>query len=1687
MSLFGLIPSLKAADSIVVFNEIHYHPIVGGGDTEWVELRNLNGVDVDISGWRIRGGIDFDFAEGTVIDGHGYLIVAADPSHATLAGLGALGPFTGLLSNSGEVIRIENRNDRTMDSVSYDDDGDWPVGADGSGATLVKLNGESADAKPAAWAASPDLGGSPGAANFPSGPPAPELALSEVAAAGSLPFQVEVTNLSGADIDLSNYRIILSSGGIFDFPSGVLPSGGFQFFNEATLGFVPVDGDRLFLLRAGDSKLADARAVTGRLRGLTDGGDWGYPSSATFGTANLFALEDSIVINEIYYDGSGLAPEPAVSATFEETELISISAPWRFNEAGADLPSDWATNEHPVGGDWETGAGIIAFENSGTDFPIGTALSFPAFNSPFVITYYFETDFTLTAGDLSNIDTITLDHYVDDGAIFYINGVEFERYGMLDGPVDFETTANRGDEAELVEGIQIPMEHLQVGSNRISVEVHQTSSTSSDIVFGARVNANQLLTPEIPAQPFRKTSEQWIELHNRGAASVDLSNWEFSDGIDFTFPFGTSLDAGGYLLVVADLASFSAKYPSAPVAGEFGGSLSRSGERLILRDANKSTADEVRFFNGGRWPALADSGGASLELRDPDADNSLAESWSASETADLGSWETFTYRGRATPANGDPGVDYHEFIFGLLDSGSVMIDDISVIEDPDGNARQLIQNGDFQGGDSDKWRLLGTHQFGSVVLDPDSPGNNVLRINATGATEHMSNHAETTLKSGNTFITTSSTLDYEISFRARWVGGSNHLNTRLFFNRLARSHRLSIGDEQGTPGAANSRLETNVGPAYAELSHSPAVPAAGSPCTVTVTPSDPDGVSGLTLRYSVNGGSFSSLTMDDGGGTWSGVIPAQSSGAIVQFYIDAVDGLGATSTFPREGQASRNLIPWQDGQAVNSLAGGAQPNNFRIVLTQADVDEMHQLTDIMSNHRLPCTVIYNESDIYYGAKVRIKGSEHTRFNNARIGYNLRFAPHDLFLGAHKSVAIDRSGGNGYGQHEMLLKHVLNRVGGIPGSYDDLIHCIAPLSPHSGGVHNDPVMTGAAILLKSRFDSEFLDNRWSNGGDGMLFKYELTYPLETTSTGGPEGFKLAQATGSLVGRARVTDLGGDQELYRWHYLVRNGRSADDFTGIMELAKATGLSSGSAGYHDRFNELMDTDRYLRASAFQNILGVTDTLNTGQDHNALFYQRPSDGRFIFIPWDMDQQSASGRIGPINTNTDLTKLIANPANERAYYSHIREMAREAYNPTYLTEWANHYSNFIPGQNTRSLPNQNNNDKLMTQYSGRANSLFSGGGTFESRVDTVLAQRVAQVIFRFTTGNGASVDSSFYEVGGNGWIDVDEIRITGSTEPLVLEWIDDNSWRTQLPVQPGANSVTIQAFGVDGNVIGSDTITFTGTNTIIPADASNLVVSELMYHPAEPSADEMDFGFTDQDEFEFIEFMNIAAEPITLAGVQMTGGIIFAFDDTVVQPGERVVIAANPVALTMRYGSGATVIGNYADGGRLRNSGETFTIIDGSGAIIKSFDYSDDAPWPAAADGDDYSLVLIAPETNPNHALPSSWRHSSLPGGNAGGSDSTPFSGGDLIAYALVGDGDLALTPTHGSGVSFSFVRDLAADDAVYSVEISSDLETWNVADASFPLTSESPDGAGGSLVTFAAPSESSSRLFVRLRVQQK
>jgi hypothetical protein len=317
--------------------------------------------------------------------------------------------------------------------------------------------------------------------------------------------------------------------------------------------------------------------------------------------------------------------------------------------------------------------------------------------------------------------------------------------------------------------------------------------------------------------------------------------------------------------------------------------------------------------------------------------------------------------------------------------------------------------------------MLGTHQFATVIDDPAQPGEKVLHVRATGASEHMHNHAETTLKSGGSYVSIASANTYSISFRAKWLSGSNQLNSRLYFNRLARTTLLPVPAHGGTPGAPNSRLQPNIGPTFRGLQHSPAVPAVGETATISVLAEDADGLSSLALLYSVNGAGFLSVPMVQQGGIYRATVPAQAAGAKVQFYVRGVDNLGAESFFPSGGPASRALIPWNDGQAN---LDNARPNNLRIVMTAADANFMHTSTNVMSNHRMLSTVIYNEREVYYDVGVRLKSSERGRDQPGRVGFNLRFSADRLFLGSHQQVAVDRST-----ESEILVKHAINHAGG----------------------------------------------------------------------------------------------------------------------------------------------------------------------------------------------------------------------------------------------------------------------------------------------------------------------------------------------------------------------------------------------------------------------------------------------------------------------------------------------------------------------------------------------------------------------------------------------------------------------------------------------------------------------------------
>ncbi len=104
---------------------------------------------------------------------------------------------------------------------------------------------------------------------------------------------------------------------------------------------------------------------------------------------------------------------------------------------------------------------------------------------------------------------------------------------------------------------------------------------------------------------------EFIELQNTGSIPIELTGVTFDQGIRFTFGSHT-LAAGEHIIVVNDLSAFAERYGDVPavIAGEFGGSLSNSGERIALAGPFGSLIQDFSFDDD--WHPPTDGGGQSL-------------------------------------------------------------------------------------------------------------------------------------------------------------------------------------------------------------------------------------------------------------------------------------------------------------------------------------------------------------------------------------------------------------------------------------------------------------------------------------------------------------------------------------------------------------------------------------------------------------------------------------------------------------------------------------------------------------------------------------------------------------------------------------------------------------------------------------------------------------------------------------------------------------------------------------------------------------------------------------------------------------------------------------------------------------------------------------------------------------------
>ncbi len=139
------------------------------------------------------------------------------------------------------------------------------------------------------------------------------------------------------------------------------------------------------------------------------------------------------------------------------------------------------------------------------------------------------------------------------------------------------------------------------------------------------------LAPAAPAT-LSKDEFEFIELKNAGNTVLDLSGVRIEGGIQYTFPLGTRLEAGRFLLLVENPVAFTSRYPQRIPDGVYTGQLSNSGERIAVVNPAGETVVEVNYGTEVPWPTTPDGVGFSLVPRDPVRNPAplAAASWRAS-------------------------------------------------------------------------------------------------------------------------------------------------------------------------------------------------------------------------------------------------------------------------------------------------------------------------------------------------------------------------------------------------------------------------------------------------------------------------------------------------------------------------------------------------------------------------------------------------------------------------------------------------------------------------------------------------------------------------------------------------------------------------------------------------------------------------------------------------------------------------------------------------------------------------------------------------------------------------------------------------------------------------------------------------------------------------------------------------
>ena len=1398
----------------LVITEIHYAPVAADGrardDLEFVEIFNDGPEAYDLSGYAFTRGLSFVFEEGTFIDGRSFLVICRDESalRAEYGISNTLGDFIGSLDNSGETIELANPQGIGVSKVRYNDRGQWPSGAKGTGHSLsIEYEYRDPD-DPDNWSLSVGFGGSPGRTNF------------------------------ADDVSFEDTEIVGPAETWRYFKGNVSPPSAWRTtgFNDASwlsgatgIGYGDGDdrtqlndmrGSYLTVFCRKTFSVADRDAIDSLILQLTiDDGFVAYLNGAEVGRQNVtgtgfndeaqsagepeqFEVNLTSRINQLVEGGNNVLAVSVHNAGLDSSDLSFIP---RLLSRRTIQPEETET--------------IPVVVNEGHFRTAGTRFVelYNDSDSAVDISGYWLSD---SFADLDGFEIPAATVLPARGFVSYTEAELGFDLGLIDGVRDRVEIAlsnpsqTRVVDARLFEPGLDELSEARVpdGEENFAPGATPTPGAPNEVPVVRDVVINEIMYHPIDGS----TTLEFIEIYNRGDVAQDLTGWSI-EGVGFDFPSGTQIDAGAYLVIAKSPSRIESTYglgSDVLLDSAYPGQLSNGGEKLRLLDAVGNEADKVRYYDGGDWSHWADAGGSSLEKIDPFGEGSVADSWDASDDSSKAVSTTVSYTARHGGGESDLGIL-------LLAEGISIVDNISVA--PQSGGSNLVSNGTFNSSTSG-WRIEGTHIRSGRTTNADevlSGAGSLKLISHNGTGDYKVNRCETNTGSQSNGTT------YRISYQAKWQVGSPSILTIGDYNvgnasssGLAGSNLLRIPGNLGSPGAINTvtarqidRLgSANKGPAIDRVEHTPCIPESGEPVRVRARVRDADGVASVRLFYRTNmaTGSYTqvSLTDPDSNGIWSGMIPGQTNGTRVIYYVLATDDEGLEERYPRD------ILERSHPPVVNPATAGPVDelyclyrhdtrfpstsfHSVRFVLHEENEEEL-RTRRVLSNEMLEGTFNFGGRDCYYNSKLRFAGSPWLRPGGGSFekSYSFKIPKDNPLHGRKTAFNFDEHGADGRERYSHFL---LRRMAGdtrLP--YFDFQSLVR--------FQLNDVETGTYEML-DKPNRQYIGFWFPENSDGPHFEMDDRFSFNDSGgrTGNAEGKVLYPPYGGTAG-------GANKENFRWFFASRNRKGLDDFQPLQSFCRIMDArTTSSSAFDSQIWNVADVEEFLRVFAVEMNIDHWDTWSGNRGKNCYFFKDPTSGLWYLVPWDLELTYDQTQRGIFNVPStangsfsnhfsEITRMLNRPRIKRMYWGILKEMLDEVFF-TGGNSPLSRYASELSGSGVSA-------GNVLNHVNARRSYLLS-------RVRTASSETVDLII---ETNGGAdfSTDESTVDLDGEAPADVFSLIVQRNGELLEdVDWSFSNSnlrdWSIDdIPVVNGLNTLTVIGFNSRGEIVDQDVIRVT-------------------------------------------------------------------------------------------------------------------------------------------------------------------------------------------------------------------------------------------------------------------------------------